>query len=184
MAKLDRRIEKTRKSILDAFTKLITIKEYSKISIQDIIDEANVGRSTFYMHFETKDDLLGKLCGDLFEHIFNPKLNEEANCFIESTSLKHKIIHILHHIREKKEVVKGILSSEGSQIFIRFFKVHLDTIDLKINEEIKSIPNSFLRNHISGSFIEMIRYWIKDKFRETPEELAEHYLKLLPNGLK
>lgn len=53
---MDRRIAKTRKAIFAAFDALIVRTDYSKISVQNIIDQADIGRSTFYEHFETKDE--------------------------------------------------------------------------------------------------------------------------------
>ena len=69
---MDRRIEKTRKAIFDAFDALIVKFDYAKISVQNIINKAGVGRSTFYLHFTTKNDLLRAKCVDLFERIFVP----------------------------------------------------------------------------------------------------------------
>ena len=54
----DRRIQKTKHLLADSLGQLMREKEYDAITIQDIIDKANVGRSTFYAHYESKEKLL------------------------------------------------------------------------------------------------------------------------------
>ncbi|MCR4961985.1 MAG: TetR/AcrR family transcriptional regulator [Lachnospiraceae bacterium] len=76
---MDRRQRKTRKAIFDAFTKLLEDRSYSNITVQEIIDEADISRSTFYSHFETKDELLRELCTEIFEHVFSDHISKEKS---------------------------------------------------------------------------------------------------------
>jgi AcrR family transcriptional regulator len=55
---VDRRVARTRTALYDALVALIRRKDYDLITVQDMLEEANVGRATFYAHFTSKDDLL------------------------------------------------------------------------------------------------------------------------------
>ncbi|MEJ2354006.1 MAG: TetR/AcrR family transcriptional regulator, partial [Anaerolineales bacterium] len=56
--RVDRRVQRTRQLLNDALMSLIVEKGYDSITVQNIIDRANLGRSTFYAHYQDKDDLL------------------------------------------------------------------------------------------------------------------------------
>ena len=68
---MDRRQRKTREAIFAALMDLLSKRDFGRITVGEIIDRADVGRATFYAHFETKDDLLKALCEELFCHIFD-----------------------------------------------------------------------------------------------------------------
>ena len=85
---------------LGLFNKLLEEKHFNNITVQEILDEANVGRSTFYSHFETKDALLKEMCTDIFDHIFSHELHSESSHDFSSSDhgLREKITHLLYHI--------------------------------------------------------------------------------------
>src|SRR4051794_18980124 len=57
MTKTDPRVQRTREMLQDALIELIGDRAYDRITVQDIVDRANVGRTTFYLHYNSKDDL-------------------------------------------------------------------------------------------------------------------------------
>lgn len=183
---MDRRKQKTRDAIFEAFGSLLSTKRYSKITVQEIIDRANVGRSTFYSHFETKDELLKIMCTDLFEHVFSdtPGSENTHDFSLESGNLDAMISHILYHLKDSDKNIIGILTCESSDLFLRFFKQYLDELIVthmldNLDRKNTYIPDDFLINHISGSFVEMVHWWIKNNMQQSPEELTKYFLAVI-----
>ena len=85
---MDRRQRKTREAIFSAFTELLSKKDFNQITVGEIIERADIGRATFYSHFETKDFLLKEFCEELFCHIFDAE-NDEGHEQSEEEVLKH-----------------------------------------------------------------------------------------------
>lgn len=81
--------------------RLLEEKHFNNITVQEILDEANIGRSTFYSHFETKDELLKEMCTDLFGHIFSHELHSETShdFSLSDHGLQEKITHLLYHLK-------------------------------------------------------------------------------------
>lgn len=179
---MDRRQQKTKTAILSAFTALLARESYAKITVQEIIDAANVGRTTFYAHFSAKEDLLNSLCEELFGHI----IGSAADCththglYSDSQAPKSVFCHLLQHLQENNNNILGLLSSENNEIFLRCFKNSLNELirtqfiqqNRKVNTD---IPEDFLINHISGSFVEMVLWWIQGRMKESPQELDRYF---------
>ena len=118
---MDRRQRKSRNAIFSSFNRLFERKSYAAITVTEIIEEADVGRTTFYAHFQTKDDLLGELSKEILDHVFSTSLwNEGSHDFSsEEKSYEHLVSHILYHLREGSMNIRRILSSDCSSIFLR-----------------------------------------------------------------
>lgn len=175
---MDRRQKKTRQAIFQAFTKLLEEKPYSAITVQQIIDKADVGRSTFYAHFETKDDLLEALCSEIFDHVFAHDLKKEPTHDFSGGNhgLEERIKHILYHIRDSRSYIKGILARESDELFMRYFKQHLkEVLEETIQDGIDDIPKSYILNQTVCGFAESVRWWIHHE-EYTPEDICKFYM--------
>lgn len=183
---MDRRTEKTRQSIIDAFVKLTNKSGYEKVSVKDIIQEANIGRSTFYDHFETKDELARYICYSLFDHIFGENIPICSTHDFSKTppNTKNHITHILYHLRDKRQYYIGILTYLHGSMFLRFMREYMQQyIQISFTDveeyHLNNIPEDFIRNHITNSLIGMIHWWLRGEMRKTPEEMADYFCTLM-----
>ncbi len=179
---MDRRQQKTRQAVFRAFTNLLERKSYSNISVQEIIDGANIGRSTFYAHFETKDDLLKSLCEEIFHHVFSDNLKKETTHDFSAChdDIKSEITHILYHIQGSKKYIKSILSCESGYIFMEYFKEYLCKVfDNKLRMQELKIPFEYILNHIVCDFTETVRWWMKNE-KYSPEDISSFFFNTNP----
>ena len=183
---MDRRQKRTRNAIFSAFSELLSQKSYSKITVQDIIDAADVGRTTFYAHFETKDDLVREMCTEIFDHVIFDGINsDDAHDYSLFSGAPEEIIpHILFHVRSNKKNIIGILSCESGELFLRYFKMYLSEVISNWIVEApeakeKQVPRDFLIDHVSSSFVNMIQWWIKHNMEQSPEVLTSYFLAVI-----
>lgn len=165
-----------------AFSILLEKKSYNHITVQEILDTANIGRSTFYTHFETKDELLKAVCKNLFGHIIDSAIDKTHTHGLYSNEEVPQSVfcHLLQHLQKNDNNVLGLLSCDNSDIFLRYFKDNLNELiqlqfvdyNRKLNQD---LPQDFLVNHISGSFVEMVLWWIKNNQKLAPEELDRYF---------
>ena len=182
---MDRRQRKTREAIFNAFISLLSKKDFEHITVGEIIKDADVGRATFYAHFETKDFLLKELCEELFCHIFDAmNENSEHKHIFDCDAPDSVFLHLFQHLQKNDNNSLELFSCKSNELFLRYFKnnlVHLVQNQLPLFETRKKdmLPDSFWVNHIVSTFVETIRWWIDNGKKETPETLTEYFFAVL-----
>lgn len=180
--KMDRRQRKTREAIFDAFIELLSEKDFNQITVAEIIEKADIGRATFYAHFETKDFLLKELSEELFCHIFDSatnKNNEHKHIF-NCDAPDSVFLHLFKHFEKNDNNILELLAGRNNDLFLRYFKENLKelvatqqtTLDLCNNSE---LPQNYIINHISSTFVETVRWWVDNGMKETAEEINEYF---------
>ena len=180
---MDRRQKKTRDAIFTALSKLLSRKNYNQITVGDIIDEANIGRATFYAHFETKDYLLKELCEELFCHVFDATEDghEHHSHIFECDAPSSVILHLLQHLEKNDNNILDLISCESNELFLRYFKENLkylikNQLHLFADKKPPALPLDFWINHICATFVETVRWWIANGKKESPELLADYFM--------
>lgn len=181
---MDRRQKKTREAIFNAFCDLLSNKHYHQITVSEIIERADVGRATFYAHFETKDFLLKELCEELFCHIFDAtgEGTETHRHIFNCDAPPSVFLHLLQHLQNDDHHIRKLFVCENNEIFLQYFKMGLGALiekqlPLFANQKPPELPDSFWLHHITASFVEAIRWWIENGMKESPETLTQYFLK-------
>lgn len=182
---MDKRIKKTRNLIYKAFAAVLKEKGYGKMTVEDILQESGVSRSTFYTHFRTKDDVLKSISQGIFEHVFSHSLTvEETHDFSKSSIFEysHLLTHIFYHLHDEKELITAILASESRETFLRDMRLHvMPIIERLINERlVKSInvPDDLLKNKVCEDFILTVVYWFENDCTESPEKIKDYFFNM------
>lgn len=183
---MDRRQIKTREAIFKAFTELLSKKDFNQITVGEIIDKANIGRATFYSHFETKDYLLKDLCKELFCHIFDTENGEghEHKHIFECDSSEPVFLHLLRHLQRNDNNILALLSSQNNELFLRYFRSNLEELveshlSLFDSQKKKDLPESFWKKHIVSTFVEIIKWWIDGSMKESPEVITKYFFTVI-----
>lgn len=180
--KMDRRQRRTREAIFRAFTKLLTEKSFDKLTVGEIIACADVGRATFYAHFETKEFLLKELCEELFCHIFDSVCvpPEEHRHIFSCEEQGSVFLHLLKHLEKNDNNVLKLLVGRNNELFLEYFKNNLkelvkSQLPLFSHQKSSALPEDFLINHITATFVETVRWWAANGRKESPETVAEYF---------
>ena len=179
---MDRRQRKTREAIFRAFSSLLARKHYNRISVQNIIDEADVGRTTFYAHFQTKEDLLNQMCEDIFSHVFSSVGEREATHDFSSqpATLSTELTHLLYHLKDQQQDISHLFSGESGDVFLKYFKEQLTKAFNGMNELFpETVPKEYAEIFYVTSFAELVSIWVKNGFKETPETIVQYYFNLV-----
>jgi AcrR family transcriptional regulator len=165
--KLDRRIVRTRQILSRALMELIIEKGYEGVSIQDIADRADVARTTFYLHFRDKDDLLFQSMSEIYANLQSSAPAPEAGYLFAADGAIQNSADF-DHVGEYAEFYKVMLGEKGSAAFnvnIRRFlaqmSVGLAIRDMQQRGQALRLPPELIANFMAGAELGVIAWWLE-----------------------
>lgn len=186
----DRRVQRTREVLRGALFSLIREKGFEALTVQDIIDRANVGRATFYAHFDNKEDLLlsgfDKLRAALKERqrealSYRGRVEERAFAF------SHELFA---HIDDHRDLFRAMAGKRSGAVVQSV--VHKLLLDL-VREDVKStfpsaeagaISAEALAQFVAGGIFGLIMWWMGARIRPSVDELNGTFRRLALAALK
>ncbi len=183
---MDRRQRKTREAIFRAFSALLSEKNFNQITVGEIIERADIGRATFYSHFETKDFLLKDFCEELFCHIFDTEHNtgHEHRHIFHCDSTASAFLHLFEHLQKNDNNILVLLSSQNDDLFLPYFRNNMERLIESQHAVFESrkredIPDSFWKNHILSTFVATLKWWIDHGMKEDPKTITRYFLQVV-----
>jgi AcrR family transcriptional regulator len=181
--RVDRRVDRTVTALRKALIDLILEKHYDSITVQDIIDRANVGRSTFYTHFRDKEDVLFRDWKRFLDMMV-------AFIDFEKASSGHfvPIRELMHHLKEFHAFYRALVKSGKSE---RLFTVGITYLTEQIEPKIKlavgdrstEVPPAVAAHYLATQIFATLRWWLDQNMPYSPEEMDKIFHSLVGPGV-
>lgn len=169
----DRRVRRTRKRLHQALIDLVLEKGYHQVTVQDLTDRADVGRSTFYLHYGTKDDLLVGLLDRLVDDIGGDLDMEPSGAFPGGFSA----LAVFRHVAANAHIFKALIGNGGIDLVERaaldlFTQRARSVLDPSDGSE---IPDEIRAAFLAGSLMALVAWWVENDLSHPPETMASAF---------
>jgi AcrR family transcriptional regulator len=179
--KTDRRVQRTRRAIHEGLMSLVANGSYDAITVQHILERANVGRSTFYSHFREKDDVLLASVDDLRLMLTaaqqagkSPRTSHE-NVIAFSRAM-------FDHAAEYKKVYRTLVTA---QVWPRVRQEIHNAIAELIRRDVRmlrvraSMPPDLLVHYLASTFMSVLTWWLENRASLAPSDVDRLYRELV-----
>jgi AcrR family transcriptional regulator len=183
--KADRRSQRTRQLLSAALFELMLELRYDEISVQHIIDRANVGRSTFYAHYLDKEDLLvsdfTRVLDALSQHIEQRGRENQ----VTPPGLAFFFQHVQTHQQIYKALVRSgpidLLYRKGHERLRHNIERHL--MALVLPDRASPVLLSMVADAMAGTILTMLKWWLDHNMPYTPEQMDNLFQQLALPGV-
>ena len=183
--KPDARVRRTRDQLGYALIELIQEKPINDVTVQDVLDRAGVGRSTFYLHYRDKDDLLVSQL-----EMFLETMSNVLSVRKEKSNRVAPVAEMFAHIGNQNKLYRVLSDSGHLKNFFDlaegFFARGIER-RLKESSRLASLPQRELAaraSALSGSLLSLLRWWLDRGEKETPEAMDEMFHRMVWTGLQ
>jgi len=183
--KPDERIRRTHERLGSALMELIQEKPIDDVTVQEVLDRASVGRSTFYLHFSDKNDLLLSQLEKFLE-----KMSTALSIRKEESHRVVPVSELFAHIGNQKKIYRALADSGR---LIDFFDLAQGYFSRGIEQRLKEskrlpkLPQRELAARafaLAGSLLSLLRWWLDRGAKEPTGEMDELFHRMVWNGLK
>lgn len=196
--KIDRRVKRTRRALREAMTNLMAEKGYDQVTIEELTDRADIGRTTFYLHYNAKQDLLIEQFGELLDNlviqlseISLSAWRQNGDSLVVDDHPSRPICMIFQHAADNEELYRIVLQGEGvDQASQRLQTLITNAINTYLSnklgddrEEINlKIPLEVFANYFAGALLGVLKWWLETGMPYTTEEMETIFFQMFLPG--
>ncbi len=186
--KQDRRSRRTRQLLHQALIGLMREKPYESITVQDIIERADVGRSTFYAHYQDKEDLFSGFEG-MFEDFFRRISPDEMS----GNQQLVPSLGMFRHVRAHEDLYHALVWGRGIDLLVRTLQDKLTRmIERQIQDRLAAsgsgqspaVPLPMLASYMGGALLTLLKWWLDNKLPYSDEEMDRFFQQLVMPGVQ
>jgi AcrR family transcriptional regulator len=186
---IDRRIARTRAMLQEAHISLILEKGYEATTVEDICDAANVGRSTFYAHYTSKDDL--RRSG--LEHLRKELVDRQRDALAMPGDIRDRSLGfsltMFEHARDHMDLYRALVGGRGGAVALGAIRQILSDLvrnELAATVDKKSadvIPRELAVQYVVGAFMAVMTWWLDGGAKLPPQRIDAMFRRLATEGI-
>jgi AcrR family transcriptional regulator len=186
---VDRRARRTRLALHQTLMRLIVERGYEAITVADIAEGANVGRSTFYAHFTDKDALLRSAAANLRVIVLQQHAVEGSRSDVPEARVLGFSHFMTHHLYEQRRLFHALMKGKAGAIVLEVIGKVLREI---VRDELKKLglpvqgqpSREVTTQFIVGSYESVVTSWLERGAKEKPEAIHAAYVEIALDGLR
>lgn len=172
----DPRIARTKHALGAALIELMLEQPFDRITVQDVLDRAGVGRATFYAHFRNKRDLFHSEHERFFEGV-----ERWLGTFSAHAPRVVPVAEFFQHVGEVQPFVQALRDTgqidlvldDAAEHFARMIAKRLQLLAPQLDQA--SVHTAIVAKFCAGAVIELLKWWLARDVRPTPQEMDAIY---------
>lgn len=183
-AKVDRRVRKTRAQLRAGLARLMQKKNIREITVTELVDEVDINRSTFYLHYEDIYQMLESIEQEIMEEIRLSITSNPIEPLTSTDKAQSFLVHIFTYLEENREICKALLGPHGDMAFVeQTEKLVAETVfESLANQFPKTTPDLlYTYSFCLTGLVGMLKSWLSNEKPESPQYMADLTHRLFTN---
>jgi AcrR family transcriptional regulator len=181
--KQDRRSQRTRHLVNAALLELLFERHYDTITIQDILDRAGIGRSTFYTHYFDKEDVLTSIAQQMLETFDQQFVHRNVKQGIIPA------LELFQHVQQNYQYFQAMMRGNTGEVL---WEAAQTTLSKNIEQALTNayaekrpplVPWAVTAQYLAGSFLYLVKWWVRAEMPYAPEQMERFFQQLALPGI-